>query len=113
MHIHHDHIAGGAHDHEHTHSHTHEHTLGHGGAEYQRVGNDIEQAVNGVQEYTALGLGDDLRLKCRIGNVVKGGEQIVQDQQHAHPADGKHDGDGNQDDKSIFHQIVGMLLCWL
>ena len=26
MHIHHDHIAGGAHDHEHTHSHTHEHT---------------------------------------------------------------------------------------
>ena len=26
MHIHHDHIAGGAHDHEHTHSHNHEHT---------------------------------------------------------------------------------------
>ena len=26
MHIHHDHVAGGAHDHEHTHSHTHEHT---------------------------------------------------------------------------------------
>ena len=26
MHIHHDHIAGGAHHHEHSHSHTHEHT---------------------------------------------------------------------------------------
>ena len=26
MHIHHDHVFGGAHDHEHTHSHTHEHT---------------------------------------------------------------------------------------
>ena len=26
MHVHHDHVAGGAHDHEHTHSHTHEHT---------------------------------------------------------------------------------------
>ena len=26
MHIHHDHVAGGAHHHEHTHSHTHEHT---------------------------------------------------------------------------------------
>ena len=26
MHIHHDHVAGGAHDHEHTHAHTHEHT---------------------------------------------------------------------------------------
>jgi len=29
MHIHHDHIAGGAHDHEHAHSHTHEHTHSH------------------------------------------------------------------------------------
>ena len=26
MHIHHDHVAGGHHDHEHTHTHTHEHT---------------------------------------------------------------------------------------
>ena len=26
MHIHHDHVCGGAHGHEHTHSHTHEHT---------------------------------------------------------------------------------------
>lgn len=26
MHIHHDHVSGGAHDHEHSHSHTHEHT---------------------------------------------------------------------------------------
>lgn len=26
MHIHHDHVAGGAHEHEHVHSHTHEHT---------------------------------------------------------------------------------------
>ena len=26
MHIHHDHVAGGCHDHEHNHSHTHEHT---------------------------------------------------------------------------------------
>ena len=26
MHIHHDHVAGGAHDHAHAHSHTHEHT---------------------------------------------------------------------------------------
>ena len=26
MHIHHDHVAGGAHDHEHSHAHTHEHT---------------------------------------------------------------------------------------
>ena len=26
MHIHHDHISGGAHDHAHTHAHTHEHT---------------------------------------------------------------------------------------
>ena len=26
MHIHHDHVSGGAHDHEHAHTHTHEHT---------------------------------------------------------------------------------------
>ena len=26
MHIHHDHVHGGAHEHEHTHAHTHEHT---------------------------------------------------------------------------------------
>ena len=26
MHIHHDHVAGGHHDHEHSHTHTHEHT---------------------------------------------------------------------------------------
>ena len=26
MHIHHDHVAGGCHDHEHNHTHTHEHT---------------------------------------------------------------------------------------
>ena len=29
MHIHHDHVAGGCHDHEHNHTHTHEHTHDH------------------------------------------------------------------------------------
>ena len=29
MHIHHDHVAGGCHDHEHNHTHSHEHTHDH------------------------------------------------------------------------------------
>ena len=63
----------------------HQNTLEHGGAEYQSIGNHIEEAVEGVQQHTLPGLRHDFRLQSRVGNVIEGGEQIVQDQQYAYP----------------------------
>jgi len=75
----------------------HQHALGHGSAEHQGIRDNIEQAVDGIEEHPAFRLGDDLRLKGRIRNVIQRGEQIIQNQQNADP-------DGIEDAGTVYRR---------
>ena len=59
----------------------HQDALEHRRAEHQGIGDHIEEAVEGIQQHTLAGFRHDLCLQRREGDIIKGREQIVQDQQ--------------------------------
>ena len=63
----------------------HQYALYHRCAEHHRRRDNIEQADYRIEEHSLARLGDDLRLKRAVGNVIERREQVIEREHHADP----------------------------
>ena len=84
--------------------------IAHGGAQHHGRAHTAAKRHGYAQPCHAAEYRDQYAQQGMLGNAAgnvarSGGRQDQQrvDQQHAHPADGEHDGHGHQDDKGVFH----------